>query len=138
VGYVWSRLSKFAKFTRLWNDEGLLIQVIDPFFELFVGPSSRSKQRIYTMFTPIKPKSSGVLNDTVLSTPLPQATSTVRRKAMYVISGILWKNPLSPRINRRFIKGPFPFAYQSFEPTVVLLFLWFFIKYSLCRESHEL
>ncbi|XP_012060871.1 PREDICTED: uncharacterized protein LOC105624121 [Atta cephalotes] len=34
------------------------------------------------MFTPIKPKSSGVLNDTVLSTPLPQATSTVRRKAI--------------------------------------------------------
>ena len=36
------------------------------------------------MFTPTKSKSSGVLNDTVLSTPLPQATSTVRRKAMYV------------------------------------------------------
>ncbi|XP_018354355.1 PREDICTED: uncharacterized protein LOC108755692 [Trachymyrmex septentrionalis] len=34
------------------------------------------------MFTPIKSKSSGVLNDTVLSTPLPQATSTVRRKAI--------------------------------------------------------
>ncbi|XP_018304541.1 uncharacterized protein spd-2 [Mycetomoellerius zeteki] len=34
------------------------------------------------MFTPIAPKSSGVLNDTVLSTPQPQATSTVRRKAM--------------------------------------------------------
>ncbi|XP_012220276.2 uncharacterized protein spd-2 isoform X2 [Linepithema humile] len=32
------------------------------------------------MFTPIKPKSHGTLNDTVLNTPLPQATSTVQRK----------------------------------------------------------
>lgn len=33
------------------------------------------------MFTPIKPKGCGVLNDTVLNTPQPQATSTVCRKS---------------------------------------------------------
>ncbi|XP_011153446.1 uncharacterized protein LOC105191620 isoform X2 [Harpegnathos saltator] len=33
------------------------------------------------MFTPIKPAGTGVLNDTVLNTPQPQATSTVRRKS---------------------------------------------------------
>ncbi|XP_018403102.1 PREDICTED: uncharacterized protein LOC108780026 [Cyphomyrmex costatus] len=32
------------------------------------------------MFTPVRPKNPGVLNDTVLSTPLPQATSTACRK----------------------------------------------------------
>lgn len=133
MGYVWSRLSGFAEFTRLWNDEGLLI---DPFLELFVGASPRSEQRIYTMFTPIAPKSSGVLNDTVLSTPQPQATSTVRRKAMYVISDLLWKNPPFPRINRRFVKRFFLFAHQSFESTVVLLFNWFLELNTHYIENH--
>ncbi|XP_032682551.1 uncharacterized protein LOC116849480 isoform X2 [Odontomachus brunneus] len=33
------------------------------------------------MFTPIKPAGIGVLNDTILNTPQPQATSTVQRKS---------------------------------------------------------
>lgn len=37
------------------------------------------------MFTPVKPIRIGELNDTIVSTPQPQATSTVQRKSTYVL-----------------------------------------------------
>ncbi|KAL6266761.1 hypothetical protein P5V15_003597 [Pogonomyrmex californicus] len=46
------------------------------------------------MFTPIKPKVQGVLNDTMVNTPQPQATSTVRRT----------KSAMESRFNDRHVR----------------------------------